>query len=171
MANMEAFLANLKVILPVVGLDLLKPRPAVARPSNDPFGSTPSEISLESAQFEIRHRSGVKALAVEEGGEFVVLAGSQALRDTGYSNNTYGALKQELIAKSVLKEDVTDQDVYVFAEPYAFSSPSAASAVVLDRNSNGRIEWKDVDSPLNYHQWQEKQAAIEEAIPESKDGI
>jgi hypothetical protein len=30
-ANMEAFLANLKVILPVIGLDLLKPRPKVIR--------------------------------------------------------------------------------------------------------------------------------------------
>ena len=30
----------------------------------------------------------------------------------------------------------------IFAKPYSFSSPSAAAAVVLDRNSNGRSEWK-----------------------------
>ncbi len=34
--------------------------------------------------FEIRHRSGVSAEAVEEDGEFVVLEGSEALKDTGY---------------------------------------------------------------------------------------
>jgi hypothetical protein len=33
-------------------------------------------------RFEIRHRSGVKAFAVEEDAEFIVLAGSQALKDT-----------------------------------------------------------------------------------------
>ena len=37
-------------------------------------------------------------------------------------------------------------------------SPSAAAAVVLDRNANGRLEWKLVGSKLTYHQWQEERA-------------
>lgn len=35
-----------------------------------------------------------------------------------------------------------------------FRSPSAAAAIVLDRNSNGRIEWKVVGSKMTYHDWQ-----------------
>ena len=80
---MESFLANLKVILPVVGLDLLKPKPtAVLKPA--------TQLSSGEVRFEIRHRSGIRATAVEEDGEFVVLEGSQALKDAGYQSNQYG---------------------------------------------------------------------------------
>jgi hypothetical protein len=47
----------------------------------------------------------------------------------------------------------------IFAKPYPFSSPSAASAVILDRNSNGRIEWKVKGSKQSYHDWQQARAA------------
>ncbi len=93
---MEVFLANLKVILPVVELDLLKPKPKAAlRP--------PAQLSPSGIRFEIQHKRGVKATAVEEDGEFVVLEGSQALKDAGYQSNQYGELKQELITQGVLK--------------------------------------------------------------------
>lgn len=157
-ANMEAFLANLRVILPVVGLDLLKPKPrAVSAPDR------PAKIA-PGPKFEIRYKSNVQATAIEEDGEFVVLAGSQALKDAGYVGaNTYGELKTELIAQGVLT--TTDgASVYTFARPYVFRSPSAASAVILDRNSNGRREWKVVNSDLTYHEWQEQKTIREDAI-------
>lgn len=151
-ANMEAFLANLKTILPVIGLDLLKPRPIAAM---KPVG-VPS--ALNELRFEIRHKSGVKATGVEEEGEFVVLEGSEALKDAGYQGaNSYGELKQELISQGVLSAS-EDAKYYTFSKPYAFKSPSAAAAVVLDRNANGRLEWKVVGSKLTYHQWQEEKA-------------
>ena len=147
---MEAFLANLKVILPVVGLDLLKPRPTATL-------KTPTQLVSE-VRFEIRHKSGVKATAVEEENEFVVLRESEALKDAGYEGtNSYGELKQELITQGVLKEGAGGKR-YIFSRAFAFKSPSAASAVVLDRNSNGRTEWKVVGSKLNYHQWQEEKS-------------
>jgi hypothetical protein len=154
-ANMEAFLANLKVILPVVGLDLLKPRPLVTM-------KPPGESEAGEAAFEIRHKSGVKALGVEEEGEFIVLKGSQALKDAGYQGgNSYGELKEELIAQGVLSTSAYGK-FYEFSRPYTFKSPSAAAAVVLDRNSNGRTEWKVVGSRLSYHRWQEEKAKTSE---------
>ncbi len=153
-ANMEAFLANLKVILPVVGLDLLKPRPFA---TTKPTGSVPEAGEV---RFEIRHKSGVKAAGVEEEGEFIVLKGSEALKDAGYQGtNSYGELKQELIAQGVLAASADDK-FYEFVRPYSFKSPSAAAAVVLDRNANGRLEWKVVGSKLTYHQWQEERAKV-----------
>lgn len=158
-ANMEAFLANLKVILPVVGLELLKARSkAVAKPIAVRATEAPSSVTDPQAMFEIRHRSGVKAFAVEEDGEFIVLAGSESLKDSAYSGPGYGELKQELIAQGVLSV-APGREIYVFSRPYAFKSPSAASAVVLDRNSNGRREWRVIGSILSYHEWQEEQAA------------
>lgn len=148
-ANMEQFLANLKIILPVVGLDLLKPQPrAVAQ------ASTPVEQrTAHETTFEIRHKSGVSAEAVEEDGEFVVLEGSQALMDTGYVQQSYGTLKENLVKQGVLVPGTDGK--HVFAKPYSFNSPSAAAAVVLDRNSNGRTEWKVKGQKRTYHDWQQ----------------
>jgi Domain of unknown function (DUF4357) len=148
-ANMEAFLAKLKVMLPVIGLDLLKPKPRIARVEG--ANQAPPD---GSARFEIRHKSGVRAHAVEEDGEFVVLKGSSALKDAGYKSQGYADLKRDLIEQGVLVPS-SNCETYLFAQPYAFRSPSAAAAVVLDRNSNGRVEWKLEGALQTYHEWQE----------------
>src|SRR5271157_2817291 len=134
-ANMEAFLANLKVILPVIGLELLKPQPRGAV-KDGTVVSGGTTATLSEIRFEVRHKSGVKAVAVEEEGEFVVLEGSEALKDTDYVHNSYAKLKQELIADHIL-EPTADGGKFLFTRAYAFHSPSAAGSVVLDRNTNG----------------------------------
>ena len=149
-ANMEAFLANLRTILPVVGLDLLKAQPRA---------TVASGISVEvrtenEPMFIISHKSGVRAVAVEEDGEFIVLEGSEALKDTDYARNSYAKLKLELIAKGMLKP-IPDTRRYEFTASYAFSSPSAAGSVILDRNTNGRTRWFVDGSKQTYHDWQE----------------
>lgn len=154
-ANMEAFLANIKVVLPVVGLDLLKPLPKSAPPV--------SQAPIR-AEFEIRHKSGIMARAIEENGEFVVLEGTETLRNTAFVNSSYGALKEELVENGVLKAD-TREDRYTFTQSFPFRSPSAAAAVILDRNSNGRTEWKVVgEASTTYHDWQNR-TAQEETTP------
>jgi Domain of unknown function (DUF4357) len=150
-ADMERFLEDLKVVLPVIGLDLLKPRPPLVDSERE------KGKSLNEVRFEIRHKSGVEAYAIESGDEFVVIAGSQALKDPGYATNTYASLKAELIRQGILFPD-NDGKTYIFKSSYAFKSPSAAGAVILDRNTNGRTGWYLVDSNLNYHEWQEEKA-------------
>ena len=164
-ANMEAFLANLKIILPVVGLDLLKPLPpGVLQLKSGSSGlgaertTTEAPLANEAVQqFEIRHRSAAVARAEEQDGEFVVLAGSDARKDTGSVAHSYAELKRELIAKGILAVS-PDGNSYKFTAAYAFRSPSAAAAVVLDRSSNGRTEWKVTGSGQTYHAWQEAKA-------------
>lgn len=152
-ANMEQFLANLRIILPVIGLDMLKPQPRAITQTAKPV----EERTTGDVQFEIRHKSGVQATAVEEDGEFIVLEGSEALTGTGYVQQSYGGLKDKLIADGVLIASGADK--LRFVRPWSFSSPSAAAAVVLDRNSNGRIEWKVKGSRMTYHDWQQARAA------------
>jgi len=154
-ANMEQFLANLKIILPVVGLDLLKPQPRAVAQVSTPI----EQRTVSDVKFEIRHKSGIYANAVEEDGEFVVLEGSHALTNQGYVMQSYAALKQNLINTGVLVP--VQDDRLAFAKPYSFSSPSASAAVVLDRNSNGRTEWKVKGSKQSYHDWQQARAVIE----------
>jgi hypothetical protein len=163
-ANMEAFLANLKVILPVIGLDLLKPGPQAAIKRGSPASKTAETTGGSETRFEVRHKSGVKAFAIEEEGEFVVQEGSEALKDTDYATNSYARLKQELIADHIL-EPTSDGLRYRFIRPYAFRSPSAAGAVVLDRNTNGRTRWYLVGSKLNYHEWQQGKSSSPEIVP------
>lgn len=156
-ANMEQFLANLRIILPVIGLDMLKPQPRAVTHTAKPV----EERITGDVQFEIRHRSGVRATAVEEDGEFIVLEGSEALTGTGYVQQTYGGLKEKLIDDGVLIPE--NEGKLRFTKPWPFKSPSAAAAVVLDRNSNGRSEWKVTGSKQSYHDWQQAQAARQEA--------
>lgn len=157
-ANMEQFLSNLRIILPVIGLDMLKPQARavtqVAKPAE--------ERTVEEVHFEIRHKSRVQAIAVEEDGEFIVLEGSEALSGTGYVQQSYVGLKEKLIAEGVLVP--VREDRLKFARPWPFNSPSAAAAVVLDRNSNGRLEWKVRGSTQNYHEWQQAQASGQETL-------
>lgn len=159
-ANMEQFLANLKIILPVIGLDMLKPQPRAASQTGTPI----EQRTSGEVRFEIRHKTGVQAEAVEEDGEFIVLEGSQALINTGFVQQSYAGLKQRLIAEGVLAP--LSDDMRTFAKPYPFSSPSAAAAVVLDRNSNGRTEWKVKGSKQTYHDWQQARAAKAEVADE-----
>ena len=154
-AYMEHFLSNLQIILPVIGLDMLKPQPRAVTQGN----KNAEEPTAEDIYFEIRHKSGVQATAVEEDGEFIVLEGSEALEEPGYALKSYVALKKKMIDEEALVRHEAGR--LRFAKPWSFSSPSAAAAVVLDRVSNGRQEWKVKNSTLNYHQWQQKAAQRE----------
>lgn len=152
-ANMEQFLLNLQTILPVIGLDMLKPQPKAAAEITTPV----EQRTGSDVRFEIRHRSGVSAEAVEEDGEFVVLEKSRCLRETDYVVSGYSVLKNTLAETGVLVPTV--DGMLEFSRPYSFSSPSAAAAVILDRNSNGRTEWKVKNSKQTYADWKLAQAA------------
>jgi hypothetical protein len=157
-ANMENFLANLWIILPVIGLDLLKPRAAVATTANT------SPTANAEAQFELQHRTGIKAFAVEVDSEFVVLKGSEAIKDADFTSNSYASLREGLIKNGTLKIGPTG-DRYVFTSDHTFRSPSAAAATVLDRNSNGRIEWFVAGTRTTYQAWQEQNVRSSDVRP------
>ncbi len=146
-ANMEAFLANIKTVLPVVGLDLLKPMPKAITPSfgqiGTPIVTDRTPPSTPEPQFEIRHRSGVSATAIEDGGEFVVLVGSEALKDTGYVQQSYGELKSDLLKQVVLVEG-PNPDRYVFKHPLHLRAHPLRrpwfSTVTRTGERNGRLK-------------------------------
>ena len=153
-ANMEQFLLNLGLVLPVVGLDILRPQPRAVRHS----ARETQQPAEEQVRFEITHRTGIRALAVEEGGEFAVLAGSEVLTGTGNaSSDLFEGRKQRLMERGVLVAQ--SEGVLRFAKTHAFSSPSTAAAIVLDRSSNGRTEWKVEGTRQTYHDWQQSQVA------------
>jgi hypothetical protein len=77
-ADMEFFIEQIRIVLPVLGLDLLREKPvATVKPVT---ADTPSAAGLvEALTFELVNRKhDLQALAREVDGDFVVLAGSQA---------------------------------------------------------------------------------------------
>jgi hypothetical protein len=150
-ANMQGFLRNIATVMPVVGFDFLKPAPKITSPQVNFRQASP----LIRIEFVIEHRSGIKATMIETEDSYFVLKDSLAAKDADHASNTYGALRQSLIDQSKL---VVDGNFYRFDEDVPFSSPSAAAAVVLDRNSNGRYEWKVAGTKMTYDGWQSQQS-------------
>lgn len=70
----------------------------------------------------------------------------------GYQN-----LFQQLCDDDVLVE--AENRLRRFATDYAFSSPSAAAAIVTGRSANGREHWKVEGTGQTYAAWQDQRVS------------
>ena len=153
-ANMEAFLDYLFMVLPAVRIDMFvqNVRPAAVATPSAPKAPPGVEFTLDYP------KQGLKAVAVLEDGEFVVQAGSQARAAWGgqeKATSAYASLHDGLKRSGVL---VLNGDHCVFAENYAFASPSAAAAIVYGRQANGTVAWK-TSIGQTYKDWEAAQLA------------
>jgi len=155
-ADMEFFIEQINLILPVLGFDFTQPTPALA---------PASERRDEAEHLFEMIAVGVKAEALEANGEFVVLKGSQARMGGTPSWTSYKGLRDKLLEQGKLAEG--DQpNTLTFIENVAFESPSAAAAVVYAGNQNGRMAWRLKGTGQTYKDWQESQIA-----PSERDGV
>ena len=123
--EMDAFLDEMLLVLPVVGLH------AFEKPQYD---VTPH------ATLTIKGK-GATAYGYESDAGFVVKAGSEMRADEVASIHRYlQALRQSLVSKAIVAKV---NGALKFMQHYTFDSPSTAAGVVLGRSANGRIEWKD----------------------------
>lgn len=168
-ADMEFFIDQMRVILPVLGLDLLRdpPRVTVAAAAARVEAAvvdavTPAPVApLSAPSFELASRKhDLRAEAREVNGDFIVLAGSQARSWNGLEGQSYRALHANLVEQGILVNAAGG--LLSFATDYAFRSPSAASSVVWGRPANGRTSWKLKGSDKTYANWQEEQIAAME---------
>ncbi|MFT9850216.1 GIY-YIG nuclease family protein [Aneurinibacillus sp. REN35] len=75
----------------------------------------------------------------EEG--FVVFKGSQMSKSNSKSIHSYLiTIREGLIQDKIVS---LCEEKYLFQKDYLFTSPSRAAAIVLGRNANGWIEWKN----------------------------
>ena len=80
-----------------------------------------------------------KASMKETDQGYIILKGSEAKKKLSNScTETYRNLRRKLLETNILVEF---DDKLIFAEDAVFNSPSAASNMVLGRNSNGFTEW------------------------------
>jgi hypothetical protein len=159
-AKMEAFLENLLVVLPALRVDTFihrvrpSPAPAELRTESGPPALFPDTAGPE-ARFVLNNRKhGLTASATFRAGEFIVEAGSAARltwQGKEAATSGYARLHAELQRAGVL---VPDGGACRFAQSYAFSSPSAAAAVVNGRTTNGVLEWRTAAGDENYKEWE-----------------
>ncbi|MDO7412149.1 GIY-YIG nuclease family protein [Acinetobacter baumannii] len=150
-ADMEFFLEQIQIVLPVLGYDFLKDlkRPSYQQYLSKTLGFIEPEND-KTANFYLSSRE-VEAKAQEIDGEFFVLKGSQVKR---VSSSTFNYTK---LRNYLIENEIIDSKDFTFNQDYLFSSPSAASGVILGRSSNGRKDWKEINTHLTYAEWQQKQ--------------
>ncbi|MCX7975095.1 MAG: GIY-YIG nuclease family protein [Candidatus Aminicenantes bacterium] len=123
----ETFLQDLLLCLPLVGANFFEKAKAGPKSIRDLF---------------IRAK-GIEARGIDTIEGFIVRMGSRAVKSEVPSIHSYlHDIRQSLIKTGIL---VDKGAYYEFSQDYAFSSPSTAAGVVLGRESNGRIEWKDAN--------------------------
>lgn len=135
--DMEYFLEQLRLVLPVLGMDFLRESP---KPSSNSGPTSSNEVLQSSTVFElVSKKSGVTAQAQEIDGDFVVLKGSQMVtkwKQGSTSQQGYAKILKKLVDSDKVAVS-SDGSLGMILEDISFSSPSAAAAVLLGRSSNG----------------------------------
>jgi hypothetical protein len=147
-ADMETFIEQLRIILPLVGFDLFRLRRPVV-PVTPPDGGS-SATGSPIFKFSTGNAS---ATARETDDGFVVLAGSMAKASTSATFQAgYRSLRERLMSGESLVPGPSP-DVLKFATDVVFASPSAAAAIVAGRSASGPIEWKVAETGQSYRDW------------------
>ena len=132
--EMEVFLGKIRQLLPVLGSDILTPRPQATDAAQDSENHLVCEIK------------GLKANGRRTADGFVVFAGSQAVMELRPS----APVRHPFVVK--LRDELSDDgtlishgDHLIFTCDAEFSSPSAAAAVVSGGGANGLTMWRTND--------------------------
>ncbi|WP_084862210.1 GIY-YIG nuclease family protein [Salibaculum halophilum] len=152
-ANMESFLETLHMVLPAIRVDMFQSGRRAAHVNRDIVTGTTS-----TKRFELRiPRHDIHATAELAADEMVVKAGSivraQWVGGAKHVLN-YQKLHADLVTNGVI--EVLSDGKARMTDDYAFSSPSAAAAIVSGRAANGRKEWKLSDG-RTFEEWETAQ--------------
>lgn len=125
-ADTEGFLQEMLLIYPLLGIQAFEPAA--------PKGRKRDRLFLKGRDAEAQGQDTAEG--------FVVFAGAKVRGETVPSFHTY--LEDQ--RKDLLRQGVLERSAdagFHLTQDYLFSSPSTAASVVMGRNANGRIEWKD----------------------------
>lgn len=136
-SDMEYFLEQMKLILPVMGFKFL-----ISSTVKHSSGNVQSEKEINGEIYFIKTKTfSASMLETDQG--YIVPKGSEAKKELSPScTDTYRTMRKKLIETKILIEE---NEKLIFAEDAIFNSPSAASNMVLGRNSNGFTEWMNKD--------------------------
>lgn len=146
-SDMEYFLEQIRLILPVMGFNFLISSTVTTKD----FLQSETKTEIHETYF-IKTRS-FKATMTETDQGYIIAKDSEAKKSLSNScTETYKNMRRKLIETKIMIES---GDVLIFAEDAVFNSPSAASNMILGRNSNGFTEWVNKEG-LTFKEVQEK---------------
>ncbi len=156
-ADMEYFLAQIQMILPVLGFTFAVPLPKINIVQNS---ESPDSVS---PVFHFNY-AGSNAEAQEVNGEFIIFEGSTARKaHTNSLPESYIQIREKLLKEGKLV-DSQNPDYWVFAQNVPLQSPSTAANIVGGASLNGRQHWKVKNTGESYAQWQDEQIKKAEAV-------
>lgn len=125
-ASMEEFVENVKVLMLALGYKVLVSAPQAA----------------DNTTYVYCKGSGASAKGFISSGGFTVLKNSIISTHTVPSMEVH-AKSMFNLRNAMIKEGIIVDSM--FTRDYEFTSPSAASTVVLGRSSNGNVDWRSKD--------------------------
>jgi len=147
-ADMEYFLEQVFLMLPVLGFSFMMPLTEQVKAINDV--TTPHQIN--NAVFVMKNnQSGYDAKMQEVMGEFVILKGSK-LRETELPSlsSTYREMRRQLLQDEFIERDfVTLRDIPT-------TSVSAAAQIVSGMAVNGQKSWRNLVTGETYALWDQQ---------------
>lgn len=147
-SDMESFLEELKIILPVVGFDFLR-KPVVTSKELPSFVAPQVFFVLNNS------KKAISARAAEIDGEFVLLANSTgSLNESQSFDEARQAFRKQIFETN--RAIKLDQENFKTTENIAFSSPSAAAVFLFGTSRNGRTDWLVEGKSITYGAWQDE---------------
>ena len=155
-SDMNRFMQKIELVLPVLGLDILRPIPSRPKLSEKSIGLPENLQSLDTFDaIFIFEKDGTCAEAIESKGEFVVLTGSLVrVKENPTIPTPHQTLRKSLIQDGGLVE-TNDPKLYKLTKDVPFKSPSAAAGMVYGGTANGQWEWKVKETGESYADWRE----------------
>lgn len=132
-SDMEYFLEQIKLILPVMGFNFL-----ISSTVKQDVENKEEKTGFVHEIYKIK-TSALRATMKETDQGYIVLKGSEGRKNLSKScTETYRNLRRKLLETEIMIEK---NGKLIFTEDAVFNSPSAAANMVLGRNSNGNTEW------------------------------
>ena len=146
-SDMEAFLEQLQIILPVIGVDFFR-KTTTAQ-------SQPISQATHNPTFKLSHsKKGISAKAQEVDGEFVILEQSiGSLNEAVSFNDKLKSMRDQLLASGRIIQKGSEN--FICTEDIAFTSPSAAAVFLFGTSRNGRTDWIVEGSGQTYGDWKD----------------
>lgn len=162
-SDMDYFIDQVRILLPVLGVDIFRgrtQRPTPSAPVPLPSADLPS-TEVSPVFLLTNRRMDVEARAQVLDGEFTVLegsviAGAMVLKDSSSESTVRQFAARSAIHKKVLAEagDGGGGRTVRLTKDFVFTSPSAAAAVAQGHaTANGRKDWVTADG-LTFGAWE-----------------